>query len=235
MPDSKSSAYAAELKHVTRSYGEGETLVRAIDQIDLGIETGSFTVLAGPSGSGKSTLLNQVGCLDRPDEGEVFIAGLEVASMSNKARASLRLKELGFVFQSYNLLPVLTARENAEFVLELQGVGNAERRLRVDKIFEDLGIQDLASRKPGAMSGGQQQRVAVARAMAHNPALVLADEPTANLDSTTGRSLLEMMREINQEQGVTFLISSHDPMVIEGARTLVKMRDGKIDEIVTQD
>jgi putative ABC transport system ATP-binding protein len=223
---------AAELKNVTRTYGEGASLVRAMDSVDLVIEKGSFMVVAGPSGSGKSTLLNQVGCLDRPDEGEVFIAGQEVVSLKNKARADLRLNQLGFVFQSYNLLPVLTARENAEFVLELQGVSSAGRKERIDAIFRDLGIEELANRKPGAMSGGQQQRVAVARAMAHKPALVLADEPTANLDSSTGKALLSMMRRLNEEQGITFLISSHDPMVIEGARTLVKMRDGRIEERV---
>jgi putative ABC transport system ATP-binding protein len=203
-----------------------ETL--ALRGVSLAIEAGEFTVLAGPSGSGKTTLLNLFGALDAPSAGRVRVDGQELAALSRAELASLRLAKLGFVFQAFNLIPVLTARENVEFVMELQGVKLTERRARALAILAEVGIAELADKRPLEMSGGQQQRVAVARAIVSRPRLVLADEPTANLDSDTAERLIELMERLNHQHGVTFLFSTHDPLVIAKAHRVVRLRDGRI-------
>jgi putative ABC transport system ATP-binding protein len=218
-----------ELHNLTKIYPLGHQQVTAVANLSLQIGQGEFTVLAGPSGSGKTTVLNIIGCLDQPTKGTVTIENREVGKGNIKALANFRLRKIGFIFQSYNLIPVLTAEENAEFVLMLQGISKAERRRRVSGLFQELGIAGLEGRKPNDLSGGQQQRVAVARAMAAEPAVILADEPTANLDSKTSEDLLELMRRLNDEKGTTFVFSSHDPMVISHARRVVRLRDGRLE------
>ncbi len=203
--------------------------VQAVRGVDLTVARGEFTVLAGPSGSGKTTLLNLIGGLTRPTRGQVWVAGREVSGMTNPELARLRLEQVGFVFQAYNLLPVLTALENAEFPMLLQGVDAAERRARVGELFARTGMDGLEDRRPGKLSGGQQQRVAVVRAVASRPALVLADEPTANLDSAASEALLDVMAELNRDLGVTFVFATHDGRVMERSRRLVRMVDGAID------
>lgn len=218
-----------EVVGVTKDYVEkGRITTRALQGVDMTVEAGEFMALAGPSGSGKTTLLNLIGALDRPTSGTIRIAGRELNGLSERDLSDLRRDHVGFVFQAYNLVPVLTAAENAEYVMELQGVSASERRKRVSELFERMGIKDLLDTRPLKMSGGQQQRVAVARAIASKPAIVLADEPTANLDQSTGRALVALMRELNREQGVTFVFSTHDPMVLEQADRVVRMVDGKI-------
>ncbi len=202
--------------------------VQAVRGVTLTIESGEFVALAGPSGSGKTTLLNLMGGLTRPTKGRVFVAERDLTKMSNIELAQLRLEQVGFVFQAYNLLPVLTALENAEFPLLLQGVEEAERQARVRQLFERTGLKGLENRRPGKLSGGQQQRVAVVRAVASKPALVLADEPTANLDTTASEALLDMMLELNQELGTTFVFATHDERVMERSRRLVRLIDGSI-------
>ena len=205
--------------------------VKALDEVDFRVLPGEFTAIAGPSGSGKTTLLNMIGGLDKPTSGGVVVAGQDLGALSRNELAEFRLHNLGFVFQSYNLIPVLTAEENAEFSLLLQGIPAAERHRRVVEEFADLGIgDDLIRRRPHELSGGQQQRVAVARALVSRPKLILADEPTANLDSKTGARLLDKMRDLNERTGITFLFSTHDPRVMERARRLVILRDGQITE-----
>ena len=201
---------------------------RALDGVDFAVGEGEFTALAGPSGSGKTTLLNMLGGLDVPDEGTVRLDGQDYGALSSSALSQLRLEHLGFVFQAYNLIPVLSARENVEFVMELQGVAVATRRARAEEVLAQVGLAGLGEKRPLEMSGGQQQRVAVARSIASRPRVVLADEPTANLDSQTARSLLDLMKQLNREHGVTFLFSTHDPLVMEAARRLVRMQDGKV-------
>jgi putative ABC transport system ATP-binding protein len=190
---------------------------------------GEFLAIAGPSGSGKSTLLNLIGALDTPTDGEVIVDGQNLSGMKEGDLAKLRRDRIGFVFQAYNLIPVLSALENVEYVMQLQGEPVAKRREAATKILRDVGLGDMLDRRPVELSGGQQQRVAVARAIAANPAIVLADEPTANLDSTTGVQLLEMMQHLNKEHGTTFVFSTHDPEVMERASRLVRLRDGKIE------
>ena len=202
--------------------------VQAVRGVTLTIEGGEFTAFAGPSGSGKTTLLNLIGGLTRPTKGRVFVAERDLTKMSNVELAKLRLEQVGFVFQAYNLLPVLTALENAEFPLLLRGVEEAERQARVRELFERTGLKGLENRRPGKLSGGQQQRVAVVRAVASTPALVLADEPTANLDTTASEALLDMMLELNQELGTTFVFATHDARVMERSRRLVRLIDGSI-------
>ena len=203
--------------------------VRALDGVDFGMAAGEFTAIAGPSGSGKTTLLNIVGALDEPTEGRIVVAGHDLTRMGRGERAAFRLHHLGFVFQAFNLIPVLTAEENAEFSLLLLGTPAAERRRRVRDELADLGLEEaLWRRRPHELSGGQQQRVAVARALVARPTLILADEPTANLDSTTGARLLDKMRALNERTGITFLFSTHDPLVMERARRLVRLRDGQV-------
>ena len=203
--------------------------VRALDGVDLEIGAGEFTAIVGPSGSGKTTLLNLIGGLDYPTSGSVVVAGKDLSTLNRSELADFRLWNLGFIFQAYNLIPVLTAYENAEFTLLLQGVRAAERKKRVLEELETLGIEeDLAHRRPGELSGGQQQRIAIARALVSEPKLILADEPTANLDSKTGSRLLDKMKQMNVETGVTFLFSTHDPMVMEKADRVITLRDGAI-------
>ena len=203
--------------------------VQAVRGVDLTVGRGEFTALAGPSGSGKTTLLNLIGGLTRPTRGQVWVAGRDVSGMTSQELARLRLEQVGFVFQAYNLLPVLTALENAEFPMLLQGVDAAERHARVRELFARTGMDGLEDRRPGKLSGGQQQRVAVVRAVASRPALVLADEPTANLDSAASEALLDVMAELNRDLGVTFVFATHDGRVMERSRRLVRMVDGAID------
>ncbi len=217
-----------EARGVGKVYNTRGVETRALHGVDLDVEAGEFTALAGPSGSGKTTLLNLFGGLDVPSEGRVRLDGCDLASLAPGELAEERLHKLGFVFQAYNLIPVLSARENVEFVMELQGVPAAERRARSDAILREVGLAELAEKRPLEMSGGQQQRVAVARAIVGEPRVVLADEPTANLDSHTAGHLLELMEALNREHGVTFLFSTHDPLVIGKARRTVRLRDGEV-------
>lgn len=203
--------------------------VEAVRGISTEIETGDFVAMAGPSGSGKTTMLNMIGGLTRPSRGQIWIDDREITEMSDKDLAQLRLERIGFVFQSYNLLPVLTALENAEFTLLLSGIPKDERRKKVLELFNKIGLSGLEDRKPGKLSGGQQQRVAVARAVVANPALILADEPTANLDSKASADLLDVMERLNQDHGTTFLFSTHDPRVMERSRRLITLVDGQIE------
>ncbi len=216
-----------ELRGVEKIY-PGGAKVAAVRGVDLLVGRGEFSALAGPSGSGKSTLLNLIGTLDRPTKGEVLYEGGVVSRLDADGMADFRLRTLGFVFQSYNLIPVLTARENVEYPLVLQGVGAEERERAAHEALKWVGLDGYAGRRPDLLSGGQQQRVAVARAIVHRPALVLADEPTANLDSKTGSSLLDLMETLNREHGVTFLFSSHDPAVLARARRVVRLLDGAL-------
>ena len=202
--------------------------VEAVRDVTLTIEQGEFVVLAGPSGSGKTTLLNMVGGLTRPTDGGIWIDGIDVTALSERDLARLRLERLGFVFQAYNLLPVLTALENAEFTLLLRDVPAEQRRERVEKLFERIGMAGLEDRRPGKLSGGQQQRVAVARAVVGEPALVLADEPTANLDTATSTALIDLMAELNRDLGTTFVFATHDTRLMERARRVVRLVDGAI-------
>lgn len=223
-----------EVRHVSRNFRSGPVVVRALRDIDLDIEQGEFTAMVGPSGSGKTTLLNQIGALDRPDQGSIRIAGTEITGLNRKKLTELRLRKIGFVFQEYNLIAVLTALENVEYVMALQGVIASERRERALRVLHQVGLESQSGRRPNEMSGGQQQRVAVARAIVSNPSIVLADEPTANLDSKTGADLLDLMRSLNEENGITFLFSTHDPMVMERASRIIKLRDGSIVDDVCQ-
>ncbi len=220
-----------EARDVTRIYRAGGIETRALDGVSIRIESGAFTALAGPSGSGKTTLLNVLGTLDRPTSGSVLVEGRDTAELSETQLSDLRLRELGFVFQAYNLVPVLSALETVEFVLLLQGVGRAERRRRSMELLEDLELGELARKRPTQMSGGQQQRVAVARAIAAEPRVVLADEPTANLDSKTADTLLDLMARMNAERAVTFLFSTHNPRVMERAARVVRLSDGRIEAV----
>lgn len=217
---------------ISKTYKDNNKVpVQALKDVSVTIEDGEFTAIAGPSGSGKTTLLNVIGGLDKPDSGIVTVAGQNLADLSRDQLAEFRLHTLGFVFQAYNLIPVLTAEENAEFMLLLQGVAAAERHERVKTQFAELGIESaMLKRRPNELSGGQQQRVAVARALVSRPKLILADEPTANLDSKTGSTLLDKMKEMNEKKGVTFLFSTHDPMVMDRADRLLILRDGQVVE-----
>lgn len=221
---------AARTDGVWKIFQQEAEAVQAVRDVSLTVGRGEFTALAGPSGSGKTTLLNLIGGLTRPTRGRVWVAGREVSSLSNQELARLRLKEVGFVFQAYNLLPVLTALENAEFPMLLQGVDAEERHARVRELFARTGMDGLEDRRPGKLSGGQQQRVAVIRAVVSRPALVLADEPTANLDSATSESLLDVMGELNRDLGVTFVFATHDSRVMDRCRRLVRMVDGAVRE-----
>ncbi len=230
----ESNTPAVRTEGVWKIFQQEAEEVQAVRDVSLTIERGEFTVLAGPSGSGKTTLLNLIGGLTRPTRGRVWVAGQEVSEMSNQALAQLRLEQVGFVFQAYNLLPVLTAMENAEFPMLLQGVAAEERAARIRELFERTGMSGLEDRRPGKLSGGQQQRVAVVRAVASQPALVLADEPTANLDSAASDALLEVMLELNRDLGVTFVFATHSARVMSRSRRLVQMVDGRIDSDETR-
>ncbi len=213
---------------VTKIYRTDGLPVRALHQVDLRIETGQFAVLAGPSGSGKSTLLHLIGALDQPTEGEITVAGQNLKNLSRSLLSGFRLKKIGFVFQAYNLIPVLSALENVEYPLLLQEIEKKERKERAIELLRRVGLGDQMTKRPGEMSGGQQQRVAVSRALATRPEIVLADEPTANLDSQTGASLIDLFRDLNQQMGMTFLFASHDPMVIERAQRVIRLKDGEV-------
>jgi putative ABC transport system ATP-binding protein len=214
---------------VTKIYEQGALEVAALRGLDLRVDEGEFTAISGPSGSGKTTLLNLIGALDRPTSGRIWLDGHELAPMSRRELSHLRRDRIGFVFQAYNLLPVLTAYENAEMVLALQGSPDAERRDRVMALLAQVGLEGLEQRTPGELSGGQQQRVAIARAIASGPAVVLADEPTANVDSETAENLLDLMERLNREHGITFLFSTHDPRVMKRARRNVRVVDGRVE------
>ena len=221
-----------DVKNIQRNYQQGEHIVRALRGVDLAIEKGEFTALMGPSGSGKTTLLNIIGGLDTPDEGTVSIDGQDLSSLSSGKLSDLRLHKLGFVFQAYNLIPVLTAYENTEFVLLLQG--KTANKQKVYDTLKSVGLEGMENRRPSELSGGQQQRVAVARAIVGDPVLILADEPTANLDSKTGNALIDLMKELNEKHGVTFVFSTHDPKVKEAAKRIVELEDGNIIKDSTQ-
>ena len=220
---------------LTRVYQEEAVPVHALRGVDFSLSSSEFVSLSGPSGSGKSTLLNIVGGLDRQDEGTIELDGEELAPLSEGDLAALRLRKIGFVFQAYNLVPVLSALENVEFILQLQGVGSTERKERAAEALKSLGLSELQDRRPGEMSGGQQQRVAIARAIVTNPVLLLADEPSANLDSETTKELMELLRNLNETQGMTIITATHDPMVMGYAKRQVHLRDGTVerDEVVT--
>ena len=222
-------------KDLCKTYRQGDAEIRALDHLSISIDPSSFVCLSGPSGSGKTTLLNVIGGLDEPDSGEIAIDGLRVDRMSAGDLAEMRLHHIGFVFQAYNLIPVLSARENVEFVMQVQGVPAAERGKKALEILEEVGLAGLEDRRPADMSGGQQQRVAVARAIVSRPALVLADEPTANLDSKTADGLMDLFCELNDHHNTTFVIATHDKRVMSYARRIVRMLDGRIVEDIRQD
>lgn len=219
-----------ETKGVTKVYNPETIPVFALQKVDLTIKKGEFTAIVGPSGSGKTTLLNIIGGLDRPDEGHVFVKGVDLKSLSDNQLIDFRKDNIGFVFQAYNLIPVLTAKENVEFVLLLQKRDKVYREMRVQELLQAVGLADKADRRPSQLSGGQQQRVAVARALAPKPQFILADEPTANLDSASTENLLDIMARLNKEEDMTFVFSTHDQRVIDRARRVVTLVDGKIDK-----
>jgi putative ABC transport system ATP-binding protein len=223
-----------ELERVTKLYHQGALEVRALRELTLEVEKGEFTAICGPSGSGKTTMLNLIGALDTPTSGRVLLEGRDLGPLSRRELSHLRRDRIGFVFQAYNLMPVLTAYENAETVLALQGVDESERRERVMELLADVGLEGMEHRRPDELSGGQQQRVAIARAIASKPAVVLADEPTANVDSETAEKLLDIMQKLNRERGVTFIFSTHDPRVMSRARRLVRIVDGRVERDETQ-
>lgn len=214
--------------NISKIYNKENIPVYAINNVHLHLERGEFTALVGPSGSGKTTLLNLIGGLDKPDEGKIEINGVEITSMSSNKLIDFRLRNIGFVFQSFNLVPVLTARENVEFIMQLQGISRSEREKRIAALFRQIGLEDKMDSRPSQLSGGQQQRVAVARALASKPQFVLADEPTANLDSKSAANLLDIMVLLNKEENMTFIFSTHDPRVIERARRVITLVDGAI-------
>ena len=215
--------------NLSRRYGTADNSVYAVNDVSLGISAGEFLSLSGPSGSGKTTLLNLLSGLDTPTDGQVTLAGERLDALDRDALADLRLQRIGFVFQAYNLIPVLSARENVEFIMQLQGVPSRTRREQAEAMLEEVGLTGLEERRPGELSGGQQQRVAIARAMASTPAIVFADEPSANLDTAATEGLLALMRRLNESRGMTFCVASHDPRVIDYTRRRVRMRDGRIE------
>jgi len=216
------------LEEVSRIYQNGQSVVRALDRVSLSVSDGEFLSIAGPSGSGKTTMLNLIGCLDAFDEGELYINERPIAGMTGKERTAFRRHHLGFVFQSYNLIPVLTAYENVSFVLELLDMEEKRIKETTLHMLSEVGLAGLEGRRPAELSGGQQQRVAIARALVKEPSIVLADEPTANLDSKTGEEILTLMRTMNERRGTTFIFSTHDAMVMEYARRLVMLHDGRV-------
>jgi putative ABC transport system ATP-binding protein len=215
-------------KEVKKDYAENGVVVHAVRGVDLRIKQGEFTAVVGPSGSGKTTLLNLVSGLDTPTEGTILLNDREVSSMSGNELSDFRRDTIGFIFQAYNLIPVLNVEENVEYIMMLQGIAKEERHARVGEILGKMGMEGFEKRFPAQLSGGQQQRVAIARAMASSPALILADEPTANLDSATSTSLLDMMRDLNRETGMTFVFSTHDQHVVDKARRVVVLEDGRV-------
>ncbi|MCK5741578.1 MAG: ABC transporter ATP-binding protein [Chlorobi bacterium] len=219
-------------ENIEKIYADNGVPVKALADISLSVNSGDFSVLAGPSGSGKTTLLNIIGSLDTPTQGKVFLDNVDLSTKTKTELSDIRLYNIGFVFQAHNLIPVLSAIENIEFAMMLAGISQKVRNAKALKVMKELEIADLANKRPNQMSGGQQQRVAVARAIANDPLIVLADEPTANLDSKTGGRLLDLMQKMNEEKGITFIFSSHDRQVIERAKILYKIRDGLIEETV---
>jgi putative ABC transport system ATP-binding protein len=214
--------------NISKIYNKDKIPVFAVNNVHLHIERGEFTALVGPSGSGKTTLLNLIGGLDNPDEGQITINGVDITTMSANELIDFRLKNIGFVFQSFNLIPVLTAKENVEFIMQLQGLDKQQRQDRIDALFSQIGLSDKINSRPAQLSGGQQQRVAVARALASKPQFVLADEPTANLDTASASNLLDIMALLNKEEQMTFVFSTHDSRVIERARRVITLVDGRI-------
>ncbi len=219
---------AVRCVELCKTYRQGDQDIKALDHLSIEVRAGGFVCLSSPSGGGKTTLLNAIGGLDKPDSGEVWIEGERIDSLSKGERADLRLRKIGFVFQAYNLIPVLTARENVEFVMQVQGISAGERRERSTEILEEVGLAGLEDRRPAQMSGGQQQRVAVARAVVSRPTLVLADEPTANLDSKTSDALMDLFSELNANHKTTFIIATHDQRVMAHVPRLIRMLDGRI-------
>ena len=227
--NTKPGNHIVSMRQVNKIYRQGKVEVRAVNDLSLNIEKGDFAALCGPSGSGKTTALNMIGGLDVPSSGSIFLENNNLAELSRYELSVLRRDRIGFVFQAYNLVPVMTAYENAEFVLKLQGVPESECRQRTMAILREVGLEGLEHRRPDEMSGGQQQRVAIARAIVTRPAIVLADEPTANVDSATAESLLDLMQLLNREESVTFLFSTHDPRVMDRARRLIRLVDGHLE------
>jgi len=217
-----------EIKDLYKDYKIGKVVFPALQGINLKIEQGEFTAIAGPSGSGKTTLLNIIGCLDIPTKGDVFINGTSTSKLSSREKSEFRKKELGFVFQTFNLIPVLSSYENVEMSLILLNMPPEEQKNKIISILKEVGLGEFIHRRPNEMSGGQQQRVAVARSLVKNPSIVLADEPTANLDSATGKEILELMRELNKKFKTTFIFSTHDQLVMDFAERLIYLRDGKV-------
>ncbi|MDH5326977.1 MAG: ABC transporter ATP-binding protein [Gammaproteobacteria bacterium] len=223
------SDHIVSLNSVSKVYVQGKVKVKALDQVSLNIERGDFAALCGPSGSGKTTLLNLIGGLDSPSSGSVFLEQLDLAQLSRSELSTVRRDRIGFVFQAYNLIPVMTAFENAEFVMRLQNREKGQIHEKVMQVLKQVGLEGMEHRRPDEMSGGQQQRVAIARAIVTQPAIVLADEPTANVDSVTAEALLDLMQQLNRDSGVTFLFSTHDQRVMDRARRLITLHDGRIE------
>jgi len=221
----------ASLRKVSKSYRLGTVDVPALQEVDLELHEGRFTVLCGPSGSGKTTLLNLIGCIDWPDRGEIEVAGQDLARLSDDALADFRARSVGTIFQTFNLLPVLSAAENIEMPLLLAGMDTAQRQRRVKKLLHAVGLDERGEHRPGELSGGQRQRVAIARALAIRPKLVLADEPTANLDTQTGAQIIALMRKLQRSAGISFVFSSHDPQLRAHADDVVQIRDGRIESV----
>ncbi len=217
-----------EIKNLTKIYDGSEVEVIAVNGIDLSFDKGEFAAIVGPSGSGKTTFLNLIGGLDRPTSGEVIVDGVNIWNLKSRKLIDFRMNNIGFVFQSYNLIPVLTAKENVEFVMHLQGRPKAERDKRTRELMKAVGLAGRLNSRPGKLSGGQQQRVAVARALASKPTFILADEPTANLDSKSTENLLDIMENLNKEENITFLFSTHDARVVKKARRVITIEDGKV-------
>lgn len=218
-----------EIKDLHKIYDEKLYPVHAVNGINLNIEPGEFTAIVGPSGSGKTTLLNIIGGLDDPTQGEVLIDGVNISKLNSRQKTNFRMRNIGFVFQAYNLIPVFTAKENVEFIMELQGKSKAEREKRTTELLDAVGLGDRMDSRPGKLSGGQQQRVAVARALASKPKFILADEPTANLDSKSAENLLDIMEKLNKEENITFVFSTHDQRVVKKAHRIITLVDGKIE------
>lgn len=217
-----------DIRQLSRYFGSGDLQVKALDNVSLTIERGEFTAIVGPSGSGKSTLLQLMGGLDAPSSGDVLLDGRSIANMSGRELSDFRRDHIGFIFQAYNLIPVLSAEENIEYIMLLQGVSAQERQQRVSAMLKTVGLEGYANRRPAQLSGGQQQRVAVARAMVSQPSIILADEPTANLDSVTGAALLDMMKALNETLNMTFVFSTHDEKIMERASRLIRLEDGRV-------
>jgi len=217
-----------EINNLTKIYNESEVKVKAVDKVSLSFEQGEFAAIVGPSGSGKTTLLNLIGGLDKPTEGSIIVDGTNISGLSSSKLIDFRLRNIGFVFQAYNLIPVLTAKENVEFIMELQGKSRIERDQRAIELLSAVGLGDRVNARPAKLSGGQQQRIAVARALASKPKFILADEPTANLDSKSTETLLDIMEKLNREENITFIFSTHDQRVVNKARRVITVEDGHV-------